>query len=307
MADYRRIFILVCVIAVCLLFAVHSLIIKQNDSSKQSIPHVRVETFFGGTNQEVPVYFISGEEKGPTLLVIGGIHGDEAAGYLTADRYTDVRIKKGTLIVVPRLNMPAISKRTRHGLSGDMNRLFDLPGNSNTNPDAKVVDLAKQLIKRSDYILNLHQADGFYSPTWISRKRNPYKWGQCNVIDAPLFDLPNGDKLELANFARKLASNSNAKIRDRKFHFQVNNTNTASSKSGHKEQRRSLTYYALYKEHKTALALESTKNCNLPQAVTFLTIAINSTMEQIGMQTESLPSIDTSVINEYLKDKKIKI
>jgi hypothetical protein len=254
----------------------------------------------------VTVYFISGKEKGPTLLIFAGIQGDESGGYLTAERYADVRVKKGTLIVVPRLNLPAVLKGKRQGLSGDMNRLFHLPENSNSTPDSKVVDLAKSLIKRADYVLNLHQGEGFYSPKWISHKRNPFKWGQCNVIDAPIFDLPNGDKLELASFAKKIASHSNSKIEDKKFHFQVNNTNTASIRSLHKEQRRSLTYYALYQQHKTALALESTKNCSLSQAVAFLTIATNSIIEEIGIKAENLPSTDPLTITKHLKDRKLK-
>jgi hypothetical protein len=204
------------------------------------------------------------------------------------------------------LNLPAVLEGKRQGLSGDMNRLFHLPENSNSTLDSKVVDLAKALIKKADYVLNLHQGEGFYSPKWISHKRNPFKWGQCNVIDAPIFDLPNGDKLELASFAKKIASRSNSKIEDKKFHFQVNNTNTASIKSLHKEQRRSLTYYALYQQHKTALALESTKNCSLSQAVAFLTIATNSIIEEIGIKAENLPSTDPLTITKHLKDSKLK-
>lgn len=306
MANYWRIYVLVCTLCVSLFFAAHSLTIRQNVSLTPSKPYVQVHRFLGGTNQEVAVHFISGEEKGPALLIFAGIHGDESGGYITAERYANVKIKKGTLIIVPRLNLPAVIKRKRQGLSGDMNRLFHLPENSNSSPDSKVVDLAKSLIKNADYVLNLHQADGFYSPKWISPKRNPSKWGQCNVIDAPIFDLPNGDKLELASFAKGIASISNAKIKDKKFHFQVNNTNTASDTSLHKEQRRSLTYYALYNQHKPALGLESTKNCTLPQAVSFLTIVINSVMEEIGIQAEKLPSTDPSAIRNELRDKKIK-
>ncbi|MGZ6276806.1 MAG: M14/M99 family metallopeptidase [Syntrophales bacterium] len=248
------------------------------------------------------VYVISGEEKGPTLLIIAGIHGDESGGYLTAERYADVKVKKGTLIIVPRLNLPAVVKGKRQGLSGDMNRLFHLPEDTYTTPDTKVVNLAKSLIKRADYVLNLHQGEGFYSPKWISHKRNPFRWGQCNVIDAPIFDLPNGDKLELASFAKKIASSSNSKIKDQKYHFQVNNTNTASSKSIHKEQRRSLTYYALYQQHKTALALESTKNCTVPQAVGFLTIAINSVIGEVGFKQKIfLPQILSQSARSSLK------
>jgi len=306
MANYRRIFILICVTFVFLLFAANSITVKQTVSSKSENPRFQVQKFFDGTNQEVTVYFVSGEERGPTLLIFAGIHGDESGGYLTADRYANVKVKKGNLIIVPRLNLPAVLKGKRQGLSGDMNRLFHLPENRNFNPDIKVVDLAKSLIKRADYVLNLHQGSGFYSPTWISPKRNPYRWGQCNVIDALIFDLPNGEKLELANFARKIAYRSNSKIENKRFHFQVNNTNTASSKSLHKEQRRSLTYYALYQQHKTALAFEATQNCTLPQAVSFLTIAINSMIEEVGMKAENLPSVDLLTIRKELTDKKIR-
>ncbi|HVO65225.1 MAG TPA: M99 family carboxypeptidase catalytic domain-containing protein [Syntrophales bacterium] len=306
MADHRRIFILVCVTLVLLLFAANSITVNQTVSSRSEKPSFQVQKFFNGTNQEVTVHFVSGEERGPTLLIFAGIHGDESGGYLTAERYADIKVKRGNLIIVPRLNLPAVLRGKRQGLSGDMNRLFHLPENGNSNPDIKVVDLAKTLIKRADYVLNLHQGSGFYSPTWISPKRNPYKWGQCNVIDALIFDLPNGDKLELANFARRIAARSNSKIENKKFHFQVNNTNTASNKSLHKEQRMSLTYYALYQQHKTALAFEATHNCSLPQAISFLTIAINSMIEEVGMQAENPPSADLSTIRKELTDKKIK-
>ena len=126
------------------------------------------------------------------------------------------------------------------------------------------------------------------------------------MIDAPIFDLPNGDKLELANFAMRIAVNSNSRISDKKYHFQVNNTNTASSKSIHKEQRRSLTYYALYQQHKTSLALESTKNCTVPQAVGFLTIAINSVIDEVGIKAENLPSTDPIKIKREFIEKKQK-
>jgi hypothetical protein len=85
MANHRRIFILVCITIVCLFIAINSLTIKQNVSTKPQKSSFQLQRFFGGTNQEVSVYFISGEEKGPTLLIIAGIHGDESGGYLTAD------------------------------------------------------------------------------------------------------------------------------------------------------------------------------------------------------------------------------
>ncbi|MCX7635679.1 MAG: hypothetical protein N2Z74_08050, partial [Syntrophales bacterium] len=162
-------------------------------------------------------------------------------------------------------------------------------------------------IRKADYVLNLHQGSGFYNPKWISKKRNPLRWGQSNIIDAPTFDLPNGEKLELARFAGRIAAISNKKIADKQYHFHVNNTNTAGSGSRHKDQRRSLTYYALYKAHKMALAIEATKNCSLAQAVSFITIALNAVIGEVGLKVEGLPTTDPLMIKKEFKSLGISV
>jgi hypothetical protein len=261
----------------------------------------KITTFFRGSDQEVDVYDLQGREAGPTLLVFAGIHGDEAGGYLTADRYADLKVLKGNLIVVPRLNLFAILARRRRGLSGqDMNRKFQL-FEEGRDADDRVVSLAKSLMDRADIILNLHQGYGFYSPTWVDHTRNPIRWGQCNVIDAPTFDLPDGRRLELERFARKVIRKINLQVADKRYHFHVNNTNTSHEESLHKEQRKSLTYYALTVKHKMAFGLEATKNCTLPQAVSYLTIAINAIMESAGIVVEAFPSTSPEVIGKELK------
>lgn len=271
------------------------------------IPKTTVEKFFPGTDQEVRVYHLSGYQKSPTLLIFGGIQGDETAGYLTADRYLDLKMKKGTLIIVPRLNLPAIMAGTRGGLTPDMNRLFHLSEAMEQSPDTKVVNLAKSLIRKADYVLNLHQGSGFYSPVWISNQRNPLRWGQSNIIDAPTFSLPSGEKLELEKFAENVAKLTNTRINAPPYHFKVNNTETASEDSLHKEQRQSLTFYALTGEHKMALGLEATKNCSVPEAVSFLTRAINSVIQEAGIVPESLPDEDIAVISaELAEDEKLQ-
>jgi len=307
MAHYRRILILIlsAFALVYLFFAIHQILEpKQVVTERDQRSDRRVETHFEGTEQEVTVYTLTGRERGPTLLIIAGIHGDEKGGYLSADRYTTLQMRRGTLIVIPRLNRTAIERGKRQGLDGDMNRLFHLPDNNDSLRDSKVVNLVKSLIRSADCVLNLHQGDGFYSPLWISKKRNPLKWGQCNVIDAPTFDLPNGEKLELERFAQAVAARSNGRIADKRFHFQVNNTNTGESKSRHKEQRMSLTYYALSRQHKIALGLEATKNCSLPEAVSFLTIVVDSVMDEMGISAAHTPSESLSVIREGIPGNK---
>ncbi|MDD5775592.1 MAG: M99 family carboxypeptidase catalytic domain-containing protein, partial [Candidatus Omnitrophica bacterium] len=197
-----------------------------------------------------------------------------------------------------RLNAVAISRKKRQGLGGDMNRLFDLSEEmSRRNPDARVVEVAKTLIQQADYILNLHQGYDFYDPRWISRYRNPSRWGQSNVIDTPIYHLPNGDKLKPGCFVQAVCLRSNDRIKNRKYHFLVKDTDTGGSRSRHREQKGSLTYYALTKQHKIAFAVEATKNCPLPQAVGYLTAAINAAMEEAGIQSDAPPSEEVRIIS----------
>jgi hypothetical protein len=264
-------------------------------------PFSETKAFFKGSDQEVEVYYHHGREAGPTVLIIAGMHGDESGGYLTADRYADLRVIKGNLIVVPRLNLFAILTRKRMGLSGqDMNRKFQR-SEENLDPDQKVVRVAKSLMDRADIILNLHQGHGFYSPVWIDSTRNPMRWGQCNVIDAPAFDLPDGRRLELEHFAQKVIQKINSQIVDKRYRFHVNNTHTSSERSLHKEQRKSLTYYALAVKHKMAFGIEATKNCPLPQAIGYLTMAVNAIIESAGVMLEGFPSTAPEVIANELK------
>jgi len=289
MDNFRRVCLLTVAVFLVLSFGFHDLAAEKSTM----LPESQTKAYFRETSQELTVHYIRGKEPGPTLLMIAGIHGDESGGYLTAERYADIKLNKGNLIVVPRLNGPAVEAGKRRGLGGDMNRLFSLPSDS-SNPDTKVINLAKQLIGQADYVLNLHQGYDFYNPRWISRKRNPSKWGQSNVIDTATYHLPSGRKLELGSYAKRVVHRTNSRIPNRDYHFAVNNTDTAGKWSRHKEQKGSLTYYSLYRQQKIALGVEATKNCSLAEAVSYLTLATNAAIEEAGIQAEALPSAESS-------------
>jgi hypothetical protein len=54
---------------------------------------------------DTPVFVLTGDAPGGTALVLGGTHGDEAAGYLAAVVLIErARVKAGRLIVIPRAN-----------------------------------------------------------------------------------------------------------------------------------------------------------------------------------------------------------
>jgi hypothetical protein len=157
----------------------------------------------------------------------------------------------------------------------------------------------------ADIILNLHQGYGFYSPVWIDQTRNPVRWGQSNIIDISTYDLPDGKSLDLEHFAREVAQEINSKLADKRYHFHVNNTHTFSKRSVHQEQRKSLTCYALTWKHKLALGIEATKNCPLPQGISYLTMAVNGMLERAGIEAETFPSITPASIAEELKRNEV--
>jgi hypothetical protein len=107
--------------------------------------------------------------------------------------------------------------------------------------------------------------------------------------------------LYLERFAEGVAQRINSNLVDKRYHFHVNNTHTFSKTSLHQEQRKSLTYYALAWKHKMAFGIEATKNCSLPQAVGYLTLAVNAILEKAGILVETFPSILTEVIADELK------
>ncbi len=58
-----------------------------------------------GTPGDTAVYVLEGREPGGTVLVLGGTHGDEPAGYIAAVVLVErARVERGRLIVVPRAN-----------------------------------------------------------------------------------------------------------------------------------------------------------------------------------------------------------
>ena len=81
----------------------------------QAAAQERVHTvFFEGTDHELNVYRINGQQPGNTILLIGGIQGDEPGGFLSVDLYADISLAKGNLIVVPRpIFIPSCSSAGR--------------------------------------------------------------------------------------------------------------------------------------------------------------------------------------------------
>ncbi|MBN2289015.1 MAG: succinylglutamate desuccinylase/aspartoacylase family protein [Candidatus Glassbacteria bacterium] len=215
------------------------------------------KTYFENTDYELHVYDIRGYEPGLTMMIIGGIQGNEPGGYLAADLYADISLRKGNLIVVPRANFHAILLNQR-GPNGDMNRKFAL--RRDTDTETRIVEILKELISRSDVLLNLHDGSGFYREEYLDELHNPMRFGQSIIADADVYTIPDsGRVLRLGDIARKVCSVVNAMIPEENYRFKFNNHNTVSQGTMHPEQRLSATYYSLIHHRIPSFGIESSK------------------------------------------------
>ena len=221
--------------------------------------------FFENTDHELYVYKIYGKEQGKTLMLIGGIQGDEPGGFLSADHYADISLAKGNLIVVPRANFQSILLNRRK-INEDMNRKF--AEDRKINYETKIVAILKKLIAESDYLLNLHDGSGFFSEKWEGPDRNPKRHGQSIIADCEVYKNPKTEEsINLGAMARLVCKQINKKIKNSSHHFRFNNHKTIKKTSFHKEQRKSATYYALYTCGIPAFGIETSKSLPLETKV----------------------------------------
>jgi hypothetical protein len=242
------------------------------------------ETFFSGTDYELNVYRIKGKLPGKTILIIGGIQGDEPGGFLSADLYADMKLAQGNLIVVPRANFYSIVMNRRQ-INEDMNRKFTDP--SKRNYEAQVVDILKQLIEESDCLLNLHDGSGFYCDTWQNEMRNPMRYGQSIIVDCESYKNPRTQKiLKLGTMARHVINETNRHIERPDFYFHYNNHRTDDKDTRHPEQRKSATYYALFKCGIPSFGIETSKSISLETRIYHHNLAINEFMRLFDIRHE---------------------
>lgn len=244
------------------------------------------QVYFKGTDSELDVYTTTGSSPGPTLLLLGGIQGDEPGGYLAADLYADLSLKRGNLIVVPRANFFSIVENSR-GVQGDMNRKF--AGAAKTSDrDAVVVGLIKDLMKKSDYFLNLHDGSGFYCPKWEGPERNPMRFGQSIICDAEEHTLPGGKVIQMGGIVNRVLEKVNSQISNAGHIFHFNNHRTLSDDTKHKEQRKSATFHALTKVGIPAFGIETSKSVSdYRLRVKYQTMVVNAFLDEFGIVPEN--------------------
>ena len=118
---------------------------------------------------------------GPTLLLVGGNHGDEYEGQIAIAeliRDLDLATLSGRIIALPAANFPAVmaGRRLSPIDAGNLNRSF--PGDVNGTPTRAIAHFIEtELLPIADVLLDLHSggASMIYLPTALARHTNDAK------------------------------------------------------------------------------------------------------------------------------------
>jgi len=239
-------------------------------------------------------------QAGPTLLVIGGIQGDEPGGFNAASLLvTDYVIQSGEVWVVPNLNFESIIKRSR-GVHGDMNRKFK--GIRHNDPEYQLVEKIKSIIKdeQVDIILNLHDGSGFYRPTYVDKLHSPQRWGQSLIIDQTELAGVNYGRLD--SIANIIIQQSNLRIQNKEHRYHVKNTQT---RFGNVEMEKTLTYYAI-KNGKAAFGIEASKSFGTHYRAYYHLQMIESFMQYLGIEYDRDLELNVSSVKNRI-DNNVKL
>lgn len=139
-----------------------------------------VENLAAGTKYETKLYVIESGQPGPVVMITGGMHGNEPAGYKAAARTTNFNITRGTLLVIPQINTRAAARHVRY-IKGEGNFNRDYPTARGENPDTVLAcDIWYVLQKYNvDWLMDMHEGYDY--------KKNP----KTDSIGQSLVYYPN--------------------------------------------------------------------------------------------------------------------
>ena len=113
-----------------------------------------------GGDWRLPFLYVIGATPGPTLLVLGAVHGDEYEGVETIPevfRRIVPDALRGALLMVPICNVPAYESVLRSSPIDGLNLARVFPGDSNGTITQRIAYwITQKLIKPADFVIDLH-------------------------------------------------------------------------------------------------------------------------------------------------------
>lgn len=115
-----------------------------------------------GPMLQLPVLVARGRQPGKTIVVLGGVHGDEYEGMAaTRDvfRGLDPWEMRGTFIGVPVCNPPAFAAKSRTSPLDGLNLARVFPGDANGTISQRIAHvLTTAVLANADFLIDLHSS-----------------------------------------------------------------------------------------------------------------------------------------------------
>ncbi|GHC45430.1 succinylglutamate desuccinylase/aspartoacylase family protein [Ulvibacter litoralis] len=159
-----------------------------------------IAKLYTSTNIEIPIIIERSTVPGPTILLTGGIHGDEINGVEIVRQIIAKKInkpKRGTIICVPILNIFGFLNSDRAFPDGrDLNRVF--PGSKTGSLASRVAyHFTKEIVPLADFCMDFHTggASRFNAPQVRIKPDDKQLLHYAHVFNAPFTVFsPNIDK-----------------------------------------------------------------------------------------------------------------
>jgi hypothetical protein len=164
-------------------------LLKPGESSRIN---VRLAKLPSGTTIDLPVYIFRSKRKGPTILLSGGLHGDEINGIEIIRRLIDedhlASPAKGSIVAVPVMNIFGFLNFSRDVPDGkDVNRSF--PGSPSGSLAARIAYfITKNILPAIDFGIDFHTggASRFNFPQIRYAAKDPKAFALAKTFEAPL-------------------------------------------------------------------------------------------------------------------------
>jgi hypothetical protein len=136
---------------------INGTIIGPGENTKLSLNVYYMPT---GAKMEIPVHVFRSAKKGPSVLFMAGMHGDEINGIeiirnLLKEKYFE-HLERGSVVVIPIVNVVSFLNHSRQLPDGrDLNRCF--PGTKRGSLGSRIAyDMVHKIIPQIDFGVDFH-------------------------------------------------------------------------------------------------------------------------------------------------------
>lgn len=207
----------------------------------------QTETLAAGTSQATTMYVVKSSNPGPTVMLVGGVHGNEQASAESAQKFTQFPIPRGTLLVIPEADKVALDAG-RYTVDGyNLDRQF--PTTSTESPEGPLATDIWSAVQRYGvtHLVSMQENTYFYNDTSTSSYGNtmvyyPLTTGE-KLADQVVETLNAGITSSLQKFQTikwppqtSLARSAGDLLGVRSFIFRTTIKDTMTNRVGHQDK-----------------------------------------------------------------------